>query len=312
MFQDLVHQAEAALAPVIRETPCEYSEPLSDHLGVPVHLKLECLQITGSFKIRGAWFALSRLKEAGQTRVATVSAGNHGIGVAWAGRMLGLEVRIYVPRSVDAAKAAHLESLGAELVRSEFDGFDDTELWALGQIEAARIPFLSAYDDERILAANGGTLMLEIRRQVPDVETVVVPVGGGGMSGGMVSCDEAPARLVAAQTAASPALRRSLKLGSAVTRLETGDTLAGGLEGGIGQTGFAALRDRVKQVIEVSEPAIAMGMRWMLEHHHYVIEPSSAVAVAACLDPAVQVSGPTVVVLSGRNVALDTVRAVVA
>ena len=311
-FEALIDEAESVLAPVIRQTPVEVSPVLSQRLGVPVLLKLECLQLTGSFKIRGALFALSRLRASGADTVATCSAGNHGLGVAWAARHFGLRARIHVPASVDSRKATSLAALGADLVRSEFAGFDDTEVRAQEIAAREGLPWISAYDQPEILAANGGTLMREVRRQVPDVETLVCPVGGGGLSGGTITSDSAPARLVAAQTAASPALAMSLERGEAVTRLEASETLAGGLEGGIGITGFRALKERVGQVLLASESDIAAGMRWVLEHHGYLIEPSSAVAVAACLSPEVEVRGPTVVVLTGRNVAVETVRKILA
>lgn len=312
-FDDLVDEAERRLAPIIRITPVEPSHTLTRVMGVPVWLKLECLQLTGSFKIRGAYAALGQVQDRGVSSVATCSAGNHGLGVALAARLLGMQARIFVPQSVDPAKASLLRQQGADLVLSQFQGFDDTELWARAEAEKAGLPFISAYDDRVILAGNGGTLMREIRRQVPDVDTVVVPVGGGGMAGGMALCDAAPSRLVAAQASASPALALSLERGKAVTQLEsTGPTLAGGLEGGIGVTGFEALRNRVSKVLLVSEADLADGVRWVLEHHQYLIEPSSATVVAACLSGQVRAGGPVVVVLSGRNVSLDTLRRLMA
>jgi threonine dehydratase len=309
-FHELVDQAERLLEPIIRTTPVEPCPTLSSHLGVPVWLKLEFLQVTGSFKLRGAFFALAQLKEAGVGAAATCSAGNHGVGMAYAARALGMDVQIYVPGKVDPGKVALLESLGADVVRSAFGGFDETELWAMDQIRRDGLPFVSAYDDELVLAGNGGTLMREMRRQVPGLQTVVVPVGGGGMSGGMALSDAAPSRLVAAQTAASPALALSLERGTAVTRLKASETLAGGLEGGIGETGFAALRDSVSQVIQVGEPALKQAVLWMLEEHRFLIEPSSAVPIAACLDPLIQVDGETVVVISGRNIGVETLRGI--
>jgi threonine dehydratase len=305
-FSTLIDQAEELLRPVVRTTPVEPSPELSRILGVPVWLKLECLQVTGSFKIRGAHFALARIAADSPGGVATCSAGNHGLGLAYSGRELGVPVTIYVPRQVDSAKALHLAGLGAELVVSPFNGFDDTEVWAIGEAQAAGLPFISAYDDPAILAGNGGTLMREIRRQVPDVETVISPVGGGGLLGGMAWSDARAGRLIAAQLHSSPALALSLERGEAVTRMPGVRTLAGGLEGGIGQTGFEALRESVSQTVLVHEFDLREGVRWMLRHHQYIIEPTSAVAVAACLDRGIRVTGPTVVVITGRNVAETT------
>ncbi len=307
-LEQLIDQAEALLEPILRLTPAEPSPTLTRVLGVPVWLKLECLQVTGSFKIRGGYFALARLGDGSPRGVATCSAGNHGIGLAHAGRLLHVPVTIYVPGSVDPSKARHLREMGASLVISPFDGFDDTEVWALEQAEEAALPFISAYDDPVILAGNGGTLMREIRRQVPEVETIVCPVGGGGLLGGIALSGAAPPRLVAAQLSASPSLVLSMERGEAVTRLPTVKTLAGGLEGGIGRAGFEALRDSVSQTVLVGEDEIWEGVRWMFRAHQYIIEPSSSVAIGACLNPSIQVTGPTVVVISGRNVSEETLQ----
>jgi threonine dehydratase len=304
-FEALIDRAEALLAPVIRETPLEPSPVLSEHLGVQTWLKLECLQVTGSFKIRGALFALHELRDSGASAVATCSAGNHGLGLAYAANLAGMPARIYVPGQVDPGKVALLEGMGADVRVSKHPGFDETEAWAKEEVERDGIPFISAYDDELILAGNGGTMMREMRRQLPELETLIVPVGGGGLSGGMLLSAAAPNRLVAAQTLASPALALSLERGAAVTQMDSAETLAGGLEGGIGRTGFEVLQAHDPQVIAVSEEEIREGLRWTLAKHRYLVEPSSAVAVAAARHPNIKASGPTVVVLTGRNIGVD-------
>ena len=309
-FEALIDRAVTLLAPVIRETPLESSPVLSKHLGVPVWLKLECLQITGSFKIRGALFALQELRESGASTVATCSAGNHGLGLAYAAKLAGMPARIYVPGQVDPGKVKLLKGLGAEVRVSPHPGFDETEAWAKEEVQRDGIPFISAYDDELVLAGNGGTMMREMRRQLPELETLIVPVGGGGLSGGMLRSAAAPTRLVAAQTAASPALALSMEKGAAVTRMDSAETLAGGLEGGIGLLGFEALQAHDPQVIGVSEEEIKEGLRWTLATHRYLVEPSSAVAVAAAMRPEIQVAGPTVVVLTGRNIGMDVLRGI--
>jgi threonine dehydratase len=309
-FEALIDRAETLLAPVIRETPLEPSPALSQRLGVQAWLKLECLQVTGSFKIRGALFALQQLRDSGASEVATCSAGNHGLGLAFAANLSKMPARIYVPGQVDPGKVELLRGMGADVRVSPHPGFDETEAWAMEEVQRDGIPFISAYDDELILAGNGGTLMREMRRQLPDLETLILPVGGGGLSGGMLLSAAAPKRLVAAQTLASPALVRSLEKGTAVTRMDSAETLAGGLEGGIGVRGFEALKTHAPQVISVSEEEIKAGVRWTLATHRYLIEPSSAVAVAAALRPEVTVSGPTVVVLTGRNIGPDVLRGI--
>ncbi len=182
----LIEKARAFLAGRIRRTPMEESPALSAALGVPVWLKLESAQVTGSFKIRGASFRLSLLtEEEKRAGIATCSAGNHGKAVAYAARSLGLVPTIYVPASVDESKYRAIVELGAEVIRSRFPGYDDTEEWAIREAERSGRVWISAFDDEAIMAGNGGSLALEILEDAPDARGFVLPVGGGGMSGGL-------------------------------------------------------------------------------------------------------------------------------
>jgi threonine dehydratase len=312
-----VEEAFALLEARIRRTPAEESLDLSRRLGVPVWLKLESLQITGSFKVRGALFRLSQLSEAERRAgVATCSAGNHGKAIAYAARLLGVRARVYVPRSVDAAKRRAILEMGAELVVSEFEGYDDTEEWARREIQKSGLLFVSAFDDDAIMAANGGTLAREVLEQVPQARAFLLPVGGGGLSGGFsfVVRESTPgALLIGCQLEESPALKLSLEQGRAVTRLPAIETTAGGLEGGIGIRPFEILRSRIDRVALISEAEIYEAVRWMLETHQYLIEPSAAATVAACLTgKAGPLDGPAVAVISGRNVSMETLERILA
>jgi len=309
----LIQQARSFLAGLIRRTPLEESPPLSEMLGVPVWLKLESAQLTGSFKIRGALFRLSLLSEDEKLAgIATCSAGNHGKAVAYAARSLGLVPMIFVPSSVDESKYLAMVDLGAEVVRSEFPGYDETEQWAIERAAGAGRVWISAFDHEAIMAGNGGTLGLEILEDSPQAREFVLPVGGGGMAAGLAYAvkDRFPgSRIVGCNHELSPALALSLERGHAVTRLPAVETSAGGIEGGIGAKPFAVLRSRIDRVALVSEAEIFQGVRWMLEKHQYLIEPSAAAAVAACLTgKAGKFDGPAVIVISGRNVSLRTLR----
>jgi threonine dehydratase len=313
----MILEAHRALEGKIRRTPVEDSRALSEAAGVPVSLKLENLQRTGSFKIRGAYFRLLALSpEERRLGVVTCSAGNHGKAVAYVARELGLRATVYVPRSVDESKHRAILALGAEVVRSDFDGFDETETLARNAAETGKRPYVSAYDDDRILAANGGTLAAEVLEDVPAARSFLVPVGGAGLSGGFAYYAKAKlpeARIVGCQHALSPALALSLEKGEAVTRLPTVATTAGGLEGGIGRTGFAVLKDRVDAVALLTEEDIFDAVRFMLAEHQYLIEPSSAVTVAAIrTGKAGTLASPAVAVISGRNVALSTLRRILA
>ena len=309
----LIHEAATFLAPRIRRTPIEPSPVLSTILGVPVSFKLESRQLTGSFKIRGALFRISRLTtEERRAGVLTCSAGNHGKAVAYAARDAGVRAVICVPLSVDPSKYDAMVALGADVRVSEFDGYDDTEAWAKQMAIEEQFTFLSAFDDYAVMAANGGTVALEVLQDAPDARTFVVPVGGGGLSAGFavaVKQAQPDAMLIGCQHALSPALRLSLDTGRAITKLPAVETLAGGVEGGIGALTFPVLAPLVDRVALVTEDEILAAVRWMLAEHPYMIEPTAAVALAACLTGKVgKLSSPTVVVITGRNVSADTLQ----
>ncbi len=309
---ELVEAARVALAGQIRHTPVEASPDLSAVLGVPVWLKLECLQITGSFKVRGALFRLLQLSTEERSQgVATCSAGNHGKALAFAARRLGIKATIYVPSSVDEVKVRGIQAQGANVVRSAYPGFDETQAWALQQIGQNGQIFISAFDDEWIMAGNGGTLAAEVCDDLPDAHAFVLPVSGGGLAAGFsyfVRMRLPDVQIIGCQHRDSASLRLSLARGEAVTSLPPIDTLAGGLEGGIGAKTFGVLRDKIDAVALVSEGEIYQAVRWILDRHQYLVEPSGAATVAACLSGRVPgLQGPAVIVLSGRNVGLAAV-----
>ena len=317
MTSALAAEAAAFLKGKIRRTPVDPSPALSKRYRVPVWLKLESLQITGSFKLRGAWFSMSRLNPAErQAGVAACSAGNHGKAVAHAAREMGVPATIYVPSSVDESKHRGMLELGAEVMLSAFPGYDDTLEWAEAEARRAGLTFVSAFDDAAIMAGNGGSLALEILEDLPEVRTFVVPVGGGGMAAGVAVTAKdryRDAAIVGCQLEASPALKMSLDRGHAVTRLPAVETLAGGLEGGIGAQPFDLLRTRVDRVALLTEAEIYQAVRWMLEHHQHLMEPSAAVTVAALLSGKVgPLTSPAVVVVSGRNLSVTALRRILA
>lgn len=312
-LRNAIEEARRFLAGRIRRTPLEFSPQLSRALRVPVSLKLEALQLTGSFKIRGAWFRLWKLTVAERASgILTCSAGNHGKAVAYAARDLGVRAVVCVPASVDRAKYDGIVELGAEVRVSEFPGYDDTEDWAREQALREGLPFISAFDDIDIMAGNGGTLAAEILEESSEAQCFVVPVGGGGLSSGFafhLKEHRPGSTLVGCQHELSPGLRRSLDAGHAVTRLPAIETVAGGVEGGLGALPFEILKTRIDHVALVSEQEIIDATRWMFEQHQYLIEPSAAVTIAACLGGKMpNVHGPAVVVLSGRNVSLEVLR----
>ncbi len=314
LTHELISEAASFLTGRIRRTPVEFSPGLSASLGTSVYLKLECLQETGSFKVRGAFFALSRAQKRGLDRVATCSAGNHGRGIAFAARKLGMEATIFVPSGVDESKERAMIALGADVRTSAFIGYDDTEAWALEEAEREDLPFISAYDDYDVMAANGGTVGLEVLDQVPEARRFVMPAGGGGHGAGFsfVVKDRYPdAHITLCQHEDSPAFRLSIERGEAVTELTGFETLASGLEGGFGSKTFDILKSRYTDIVHVTEAEIRSAMRWMMAEHQYVIEGSSAVAIAACFREEFQRSdAPTVLFISGRNIGIESLKGV--
>jgi threonine dehydratase len=309
----LVEEAAELLRGQILATPLEESPELSERLGVPVWLKLECLQRTGSFKIRGALFQFSRLsQEQRNLGVVTCSVGNHGKAVAEAARLYGARATACVPMSVDASKLHGISSRGAEVRVSEFQGYDETQDWAIGLAKREGKPFLSAFDDLAVMAANGGTLALEVLEELPEAKSFLLPVGGGGLSAGfsfVAKARDSGSVVVGCQHEKSAGLAFSLAAGRAVTRLPAIETAAGGIEGGLGVLPFEVLRSRVDRVALVSEEEILDAVAWTLEHHQYAIEPSAAAGIAAALSgKAGALTGPAVIAVTGRNVAAATFR----
>jgi len=312
-LSELIAEASAFLGDRVRRTPVEFSQSLSQLLGVPVWLKLESMQLTGSFKIRGALFRISKLTARERAEgVLTCSAGNHGKAVAYAAREVNVRATICVPRSVDRSKYEGMVAMGADVRVSEFDGYDDTEDWARAMATNRGLTFLSAFDDYAVMAANGGTTAIESMEDAPAVRNFILPVGGGGLSAGFAHAVKHKLRdaaIIGCQLAASPALRMSIDAGHAITKLPAVETMAGGVEGGIGTLAFGVLGPLVDRVALVTEEQILDAVRWMLEYHQYLIEPTAAVPLAACLSGKIgKLDEPVVVVISGRNVSAGAVK----
>ncbi len=313
---DLIHDANSFLQGKIRYTPLEFSPKLSDRLNVPIFLKLESFQLTGSFKIRGASFKLAQLtpKQCEQG-IVTCSAGNHGLGVAYAAKKLGINVTIYVPQNVDQTKFEGMLGLGAKVTKSEFPGHDDVAELAHAYSAETGKPYIPSFDDYRIMAANGGTIATEILEDLPEARNFILPVGGGGLSAGFsfyVKAKLPKCKMIGCQLRDSPGLKLSLEQGQAVTKLPAIDTIAGGIEGGLGEMCFEILQDRMDHVALATEQDIIDGVKWMLENHQYLIEPSAAVTIATILNGTIgPLTGPTVILISGRNVSMKTINDIV-
>ena len=305
---DDIRAARERVQAVATVTPMEESRFLSTLLGQPVHLKTENLQRTGSYKIRGAYNRLSRLSAQERVRgVVAASAGNHAQGVALAARELGIRATIFMPVGVALPKLEATRGYGAEIVLHG-TVFDETLLAALEFAERTGAVMIPPYDHEDIVAGQG-TVAFEILEQVPDVENVVVPIGGGGLISGVatVFAQLAPelgrrVRVIGVQAENSAAYPPSLAAGEPVT-VATSPTIADGIAvGRPGALNFEIVRRTVDEVLTVSDDETASALVLLLERMKLVVEPAGAVGVAAALAGRLRVAGPTVFLLSGGNI----------
>lgn len=300
--------AAASLAGVVSHTPLDASLHLTELMGVPVHLKLENLQRTGSFKIRGAMYRLSRLTPEEHARgVVAASAGNHAQGVAFAAQSLGIPATIFMPLGVPVPKLLATRGYGADVV---LEGATvETPLRLAAEFAERTGAVLIPPFDHRDIIVGQGTLALEIMDDVPDVETIVVSVGGGGLIAGVAAAAKARAaasgrsvRIIGVQAENSAAYPPSLAAGTPI-HVETTPTIADGIAvARPGDIPYEIIRELVDDIVTVSDDDIARAIVSLLERAKQVVEPAGAAGVAAILSGKVQASGPTVSVLSGGNI----------
>lgn len=304
--------AQARLRPYLAPTPLRASAWLGERAGGPAFLKLESLNLTHSFKIRGAFNALLRLVEAHPvpaTRpvVVTASAGNHGRAMACAADPLGVRVIIFTPSTAPRTKRDAIRRHGAEL-HDDTPSYDEAERAARAYAAAHDGLFISPYNHPDVIAG-AGTVGLEIVEACPDVGAVFVPLGGGGLASGVGLALRAAApraRVVGVEAAASTPFTTGLARGR-ITTIEAGPTLAEGLAGNLepGAITFPLVQRVVDQVVVVSEDALRAAMRGMAAAEHLIIEGSAAVAVAAMAGGHTRSEGPAVAVVTGANIDLE-------
>lgn len=302
----LVEDAEKRIRPFVRFTPLEPSIDLGRENGGEVFLKLENIQHTGSFKVRGAFNRLltlsDRQREAG---IVTASSGNHGLAVAHAMQRLGIAGTIYLPEAASPAKVQKLEDLGASV---SFYGADcgETEVFARRQALQTGQVYVSPYNDP-VIVGGQGTIGLEILERLPAVDCIMVSVGGGGLISGIAGAVKAvrpDVRIVGCLPANSPVMAASVNAGR-VVEMEMRDTLSDGTAGGVeeGAITLDFCRELVDDWILVSETEIEDAFMRVFSHHRLVIEGAAAVTVAAFLKTAPQYAGEKVaLVICGGNI----------
>ncbi|WP_349901808.1 threonine ammonia-lyase [Parafrigoribacterium humi] len=300
--------ARETVSRVARVTPMESSLFLSEVLGSSVYLKCESLQRTGSYKIRGAYNRLSRLSDEERARgVVAASAGNHAQGVALAARELGIKSTIFMPVGVALPKLQATRRYGAEVVLRGHTV--DEPLRAAAQFAESTGAVLIPPFDHPDVVAGQGTLGLEILDQVPNLDTVVVPIGGGGLISGVASvlkqtftAQRRTLRVVGVQAENAASYPPSLSAGEPMD-ITIQPTIADGIAvSRPGKLNFDIISTMVDEVVTVSDDDIARALLVLLERAKLVVEPAGAVSVAAILTGLVQNSGTTVAILSGGNI----------
>ncbi|MDX1907622.1 MAG: threonine/serine dehydratase [Bacteroidia bacterium] len=304
--------AESLIRPYVLETPLAYSPALSARCGYPVWLKLECVQHTGSFKLRGAAHALLRLDAETRRRgVVTASTGNHGEAMAYMAQRLGIPCTLCVPETITPAKLAHFAYYPVEVRVTGADSAE-TELTARALATAEGLRYVSPYNDPDVIAGQG-TLGPELLRQCPDLGTVLVPIGGGGLIGGIAAYLKAvrpEIQVIGCQPAHDAAMYHALRTGQVVD-VPALPTLSDGTAGGLEPDTLTLplCQDHVDDITLIEESEIRQALRWLVTHHQLLVEGAAALQVAALLrDPAPRYPGPVVLILCGRKLGLDTLR----
>lgn len=316
-ISETIEAAERRIRPYARETLLEASPTFSAKIGQEVLVKLENLQHTSSFKLRGALNKiLSMGAEAAKTKVVTASSGNHGAAVAYALRVIGGNGLVFVPNGASPSKVANIRKLGAEV---EFFGEDsiETEIHARAYAEEHGCLYVPPYNDYEVMRGQG-TIGVELMRQSAGqpIDNLFISVGGGGLIGGIAAYmkEVSPkTRIIGCSPAASCVMARSVEAGS-VLDLPSDDTLSDGTAGGLESDTitFPFCRDLVDHWVDVSEEEIAEAMRTFIDGHHMLLEGAAGVALAgACKVDPEWTRGRSVVVICGANVSRDVLRSVI-
>jgi threonine dehydratase len=298
-----IRDARERVAGVIRATPVAKADAISRLAARPVLLKPEHLQRTGSFKIRGAYNRISRLDPTTTPGVVAASAGNHAQGVALAASLCGLRSVIFMPPNAPLPKVEATRAYGAE-IRFHPEVVDDCIDAALAFADAEGWLYVPPFDDPLIIAGQG-TIGLEIAEEAPDLEVVVVPIGGGGLIGGIATAlahIRPDVRVIGVEAAGAAKMRASLDAGHPV-RIDRVSTIADGISlKSPSPLTFSHVHAYVDDVVTVTDEEISAAMVLLLERAKAVVEPAGAVGLAAVLGGRVAGTGPVAVVLSGGNV----------
>jgi threonine dehydratase len=297
-----IYEARRRIQGVARRTPLDRSLFLTELTGHDVYMKLEAWQRTRSFKMRGAYNAISTLDEAHRARgLVTASAGNHGQAVALAAREVGARATIYVPRTAPETKKRRIQAFGAA-INTDCATYDDAQVAAQEFARKAGATFVHAFSDRAVVAGQG-TVGVEILEDMPNVKNVIVPVGGGGLIGGIgiaIKSANPDIKVLGVQSTQTPAMYNAFKAGKLVD-CPIGPTLADGLAGQVDETSYARAVAVVDEMFLVKEEALPEAIRAMYREG-VIGEGGAAVCFAALAERVIKVDGPTVVVITGGNI----------
>ena len=310
-----IQEARKAIAPFIKSTPLMRSLFLTTFCGCPLFLKLENLQITSSFKPRGVFNKLLHLSTKEQNSgIITASAGNHGQAVAYAAQKLGYYTRVVVPKPTPKVKIDGIRKYDADLVLFG-ENYDEAERKAKELAQKDGCAYISPYNDELIIAGHG-TIGLEILEALPDVDTIMVPLGGGGLLSGIsaaVKSRRSDVQVIGVQSKSSPVMYESLKAGKIVNVKKRENSIAEGLSGNVGPITFGLVRKYVDFVVLVKEKTLRNAVYLLWAHDNQVVEGSGAAAIAPIIENKPLFKGKRVVsVVTGGNIDSSLFQSIIA
>ena len=301
-----VKTAHERIKPYLKDTPLETSFYLGGDYR-KYYFKLESLQHVKSFKIRGALNKMLTLsEEEKQKGICAISSGNHGSSVSYAANLLGIEkAEIIVPKTAPKSKVERIEYFGGHVLQMGAN-YDEAHRLGMKYIDESEMTYIDAYYDDPKIYGGQGTIAIEILDQNPHIDTIVIPVGGGGLATGIAVAAKAikpDINIVGVQTEACPAMIKSYEDGVCYEEYPIGETICDAVVGGVGVLSYALLKDFCDDLIEIREESAARAVSFMAKQEKYIVEPSSALTVAAVMDHADRIGGKNIaLVLSGGNI----------
>lgn len=297
-----IKAARESIAPHVRQTPLEHSAILSKMTGAEVYLKLENYQLSGSFKIRGALSKLLSLSKAEKKAgIVTASSGNHGYAVAMGLKLLGIDGTIYLPENVSSPKLELIKSQGVEVVLHGNDTLD-AEILARKEGESNSQVYISPYNDPQVIIGQG-TIGLEIKEQLPDVQSVFIPIGGGGLASGIaLALEKESCEIIGCQPANSAVMFHSVEKGHIITE-DFVETISDGTAGGIeeGAITFPICKELIDEYVLVEEEEIFEAVKILIEKHFMWVEGAAGLSVASLIKHQDKYRGKKVVLIICGN-----------